>query len=779
MKSMGKKHTKLAKTLQKFAQAKAKQNTTVLLREAVRMLRLGNINLTLRLATEAMNMASNSAEVEYAGEVFVEAHFRAAVSSRDDDRLKHLAEAIRVSPSDSRLRFCSAITLLQMGRFSEALTEFVAAEQLEKPRSAYLHQLTRLLAGQDLDISHLSPAEAELLHAIGDLVKGAAIAPADSADRSNSNYLQALQLLSEMQNNPASAPVLSLKEVAEKIGKKDIARIIDYYRGVAAMRAGDPESARFAWQKAQSAGYKEPWLSTNLSRLGNESILALLKQNRWQEVVNQIDRLPTKVKDPLLDEAAGLACYHLGYKAALSGSWETAARHWRRAGRQIKSFRLSQNLALAEEALENWGAAAAAWREMVRTRSRKAGNPNYLSNPQVAALWERAAECYYKDDEPDEAVTCLKTALKYAENDMDLRLDLVGILLDNQQEKAARNELMRILSIDPRNVEALIQLGNLTFADNEIEESIKIFKQVLTIDPQRADAREALADSYTRAIDLRGFWSKKYSIDFLKNALKDLPEHPKLLILLSGIYRQSGDDEEAGRNLLRAYKAAPQNPAVAGDVIHEALHLEDGSLVKEMFPEIRRLPGLLPGFWIDQGQRALHCDLGMEWVRQFFDEALSLSESRNEKGETKAPILLDIFMSFNPSEMRSETGIELQNLQKHYVERAEREVPQSGVVDYINAFQSLGEQQDNKEALRLLREGKRKAQNSGEGGVLEAIEGAERLLKRGPGFPLLDSDMPEIPLEVLMRLMEMFPNGPPSRKRLEAALSEILKEIDF
>jgi tetratricopeptide (TPR) repeat protein len=780
---MAKKHkTKLAKTLQKLAQAKAKQNTTALLHEAVRMLRLGNTNLTLRLATEAMNIASNSAEKEAAAEIFVEAHFRIAVSGSGDDRLQHLAEAIRVSPQDPRLKFCSAITLLQMSRFSEALTELdaVADQQPEKPGLAYLHQLARLLAGQDLDTSRPSPAEVEILCAIESLLKGAAIAPTASADR-NSNYLPALQMLSEMLKDPVSAPVLPLKEAAEKIGKKDIVRILDYYRGVAAMRAGDRESARSAWLKAQSAGYKESWLSANLSRLEYDRILEPLKQSRWQEVINLIDRLPAKVKDPFLDETAGLAHYHLGYQAALSGSWETAARNWRKAGKLIKSFRLSHNLALAEEALENWGAAAAAWREMVRARSRKAGNPNYLNNSQVAAIWERTAECYYKDDEPDEAVTCLKTALKYAEKDMELRLDLVDLLLDNQQEKAARNELMRILSFDPQNVEALMQLGNLTFADLEIEESIKIFKKVLTIDPQRADAREALADSYIRAVDLKGFWPKKRLFDLLESGLVELPENPKLLISLSKLHRKAGDDEEAGRILLRAYRAAPQNVYIASDVIHEALHLKGGdSIVKEVLPEIHLLPHLLPGFWIDQGKMALGCNLGIEWVRQFFDEAVSLSESRKERGETKALILLDIFMSFNPVEEHFVTiSAEMRELQKHYVKRAESEVPQSGTLDYINAFRSFSERQDRKEALRLLREGKRKARVCGETGVLEAIEVAEGLLTRGPKSLLLDPDMSEIPIEVLERLIDKFPKGPPSRKRLEEALYEIFEETDF
>src|SRR5205823_1768716 len=158
------------------------------------------------------------------------------------------------------------------------------------------------------------------------------------------------------------------------------------------------------------------------AHLLNQRIIDAAKQGDWQEAINLINSEPARIDDPSLKEIAGLAHYNLGYEAAKAEKWEIAARHWRKAGEQLGSCRLAQNLALAEEALENWGDSADAWREMVRRRSRKADNPDYLDNNQVAAIWRRAAECYRKDDEVDEAITCLKTALKYAENSMELRL---------------------------------------------------------------------------------------------------------------------------------------------------------------------------------------------------------------------------------------------------------------------------------------------------------------------------------------------------------------------
>ena len=74
--------------------------------------------------------------------------------------------------------------------------------------------------------------------------------------------------------------------------RKPVGRILHYYKGVAAMRAGDRDTARAAWLHAQSAGFTSPGLTENLTALLRGEAVELAQEGRWQDLVNLISRLP-------------------------------------------------------------------------------------------------------------------------------------------------------------------------------------------------------------------------------------------------------------------------------------------------------------------------------------------------------------------------------------------------------------------------------------------------------------------------------------------------------
>ena len=187
-------------------------------------------------------------------------------------------------------------------------------------------------------------------------------------------------------------------------------RILSYYLGVAAMRGDDRVSAAAAWQRAREAGVATSWSNQNLGALVQEDMFAAVSEDRWQDAVNALKREPALAQNRILAETAALAYYHLGYEAGLAGRWSTAVQHWRAANELHGSRYLAQNLALAEEALGNWEQAAEAWRDMVRRRPRKPDHPDYLSDAQVAAIWNHVAECYQRAGAGEEAVKTLRAA---------------------------------------------------------------------------------------------------------------------------------------------------------------------------------------------------------------------------------------------------------------------------------------------------------------------------------------------------------------------------------
>lgn len=711
------------------------------LREALLSLRRGNIALALRLAAQVLGTADTPAVSEAAQELLAEAHFRAAINSAAmDQRLKHLDEALRYTPEAPRVHFHRGVTLWHLGRLPDAAKEFdlTAEREPERPGVVYLSRLARLAQGQAWKHDGLSPAEANTLCVVQGLLEGQP--PAQLRRWLEGPLLgkgpEMWQALIEMRSDPAAAPTDLLQAAAEKAGGASIRRFLRYYWGVAAMRQGENlDLARATWLGAQEAGLATPWLDQNLSALLREQAVELAQKGRWSEVATLAGRVPAVVEDRILAETIGLAYYHLGYEAALAGRWPKAAEYWRQAEQHVSSRHLAQNLALAEEALENWIGAAEAWRDMVRRRPRKASHPDFLTDAQVAALWSHAAECYQRANLPNEAVTCLKNAIKYAPDDAELRLKLVDALLEEEREEAAENELERILELEPENVDALLHLGTL-YDGRWDRDPMPIWRRVLAVDPQNHEAREALAQNYVDLVRpnssrarfaLFQYPNPKDKIKLLEEGLQELPEHPKLLLELGVLYRQTKKSKQARDALLRAYQAAPSDAEIVGMVLHELLHVGGEDAVEELLPGARELPGLLPAFWIDQGRMILDCKLDEAWAIRFFDEALSLAEQPYVE-ETKASVLASIFETAHTKGAPE--------LAQQYEERIRREVPKSGAVEYIEAFRAHHEQRDPQKALRLLRKAKQVARRANDTAMLEKAESIETLLSDG-GLGLL------------------------------------------
>jgi tetratricopeptide (TPR) repeat protein len=592
--------------------------------------------------------------------------------------------------------------------------------------------LAHIASERPWDTGGLTPAEANTVRLVSKLVQPKPRAGSVTLEEPMLGRGRELwQALIAMREDVTAAPGSQLKTAADQNTRKPVGRILNYYRGVAAMRAGDREAARNAWLYAQGAGLASPALTENLTALLRDELVGLAQEGRWQEAVNLLDRLPDPGADRIVAETGSLAYYHLGYDAAQAGKWPLAAQHWRKANQLDANRYVSQNLALAEEALENWGNAAEAWREMVRRRPRKEGHPDYLTDAQVAALWNHAAECYGHTDLQAEVETCLRNAIKYAPDDTALRMRLADTLLDMQRDDAAETQLTEIVALEPQNVDALVRLGRL-YEGRWDRDPVATWRQVLAINPEHPEAREALADDYVKMVsDLLPWGAHRFSpahagksdIEILEIGLQELPGHPRLLVALGIAHARARQFKQAREYLLQAYRAAPQDVHNLNSVLHELLHAEAGDAIESLVPAVRQIPGLLPAFWLGQASMALQCKLGEEWADFFIEEALKLA-GQPWVDDTRAGLLLEAFeMAY---QAKSDTLTSL--LEK----RIRDEVPASGAVQYIEAHRLHFETMDPRGAARVIREAIRAARKANDTGVLRRAEAVEPLLK---GFP--------------------------------------------
>jgi len=729
----------------------APTGTTSILQEAARQLRRGSFAAVQTQMAQLRKSRLDPASAEAARQLLAEAHFRAAMLDNNlTERLHHLTTALQETPDTPKLHFHRGITLWLLGRGAEALPELEAVATREPQRRGlpYLRALARIAAGQPWDAAGLTPAEANTVRLVQKLAQRKPRAGSVTIEEPLlGKGTELWQALITMREDPAAAPQIQLKVAVEQNMRKPIGRILNYYKGVAALRAGDREGARAAWLYAQGAGHDTPALAENLTALLRAEAVELSEAGRWQELINLLGRVPDLGGDRILAETGGLAYYHLGYEAAQAGKWQLAAQHWRKSNELDANRYVSQNLALAEEALQNWGNAAEAWRDMVRRRPRKEDHPDYLTDIQVAALWSHVAECYQHTEFISEVETCLRNALKYAPDDAALRLRLADTLLNDQRGDAAETQLQEIIAIEPQHIEALVRLGRL-YEGWWDRDPMAIWRQVLAINPTHPEARDALADGYVKMVNaaspfaLYNFTIKnpgKTNIEILEAGLRELPDHPKLLVELGTTQARANQHRQARESLLKAFRVAPQDVKIANSVLHELLHANAGDAVEELIPLARQIPRLLPAFWFDQASMALQCKLGEVWADLFIEEALKLVDQPYVE-DTRAGLLLEAYEVAHQG-----ATTELRALLE---KRIREEVPNSGAVQYLEAYRLHFEKQDIRGASRLIREAIRNARRANDTGVLRRAEAIEPVLKGAPA-----------PLDFQRILRDLFPEG--------------------
>jgi tetratricopeptide (TPR) repeat protein len=205
--------------------------------------------------------------------------------------------------------------------------------------------------------------------------------------------------------------------------------------------------------------------------------------------------LSVEPDDNALKKIAGQAHFCLGYDAAVAGRWEQAHTHWQavlNVGGE-RNRRLVINLALAEGQREHWHQAAELWREALRRRLRKAGDPDALDDSQVARLWRHVAESYHRAGQTGEALATFRNALKWAPDDAELRTAYVDLLLDDGRLVAAENQLNGLLATHPDDLELLERRAQVSGAQGYFYAAISDYNRILELQPDRPGVRRQIA----------------------------------------------------------------------------------------------------------------------------------------------------------------------------------------------------------------------------------------------------------------------------------------------
>lgn len=719
--------------------------------------RAGGLDDAIAAWTE---LAEDDAQVAAA---LAEAYFRRALMRpAGEEQVADLQRAATIAPNDLRYRYHLGLVMHRIGDLPEALRCYRAVLQRDAawPGAGVMLALAELERDPRVDLATLpgstpsvrrdvAPVQALLLNAM--LAEG---------DEPLERFWHGLALL---QANEAAGEML---DDVRPLPSRRATAARSYYRGVAAARSDDMQTALQSWQHLQDQHIDIPWLQQNIAAalIGALSLQEDDTGNPGQVALTLHWRSLTATS-PALSEALIQTFDRGAQAAAASGDWERAGALWEEAREVLSASAglgsprsLLHNLALAYEAQERWLEAAEAWRAMLRTRPRRVASAGEttdaspagtgeLSDAQWAWVRRRVIECYQHAGEPGEAVAIFRQAIKADPEDLEMRLQFADALVANEQEQSAINELQRVLQIEPEYVEAQLRLAGVHIDLGYSYAAEPILRRVLDQHPDRADVKRAMARLLLeRGESLHSYGWHERAIDMFEEGQRIAPDEYQFPLNLARIAIELGKPERV-RDLLQqvltlgtdqsfAYVAAIECWAALGE-IEEA---------RAVVRQAEAALPLAPGFYIDAGMLLLRASARQLVSAQSARPAIPPSRP-DSAVSSLGEELLDRAVALQGNDVRARVGMAQDLLQVRpdlalrYAEDAQRAAPRDGpVLVVLGLAQAMNDR--TREARETLRRAAAQARREGDVGLAQDIES----LRRQVGTPLLPLLLRTVPL---------------------------------
>ena len=366
-------------------QDKLIKDATQALQQSLAALRRDNVEQVGVLVARALELKPTSEQQDTAKAILVEAYFRAAVSN-PEKRLEFLNEAININPKIAKVRHYRAFALWRdylenstnslEQTFKAVQTDLDAAYELEPKRDgvAYLQNLIKLASQSgELDYEHLTEEQKAILTNVEQFLKKTN----EGTYLDNGAFPSELwQLLASMQMNNELSPTQELQRLGQSLRKagsisQRVRGIVNYYLGVAEARQGNLTRASSIWLDTKRFNYNSTHMNHNLGQSKFEQAFVIIDEGKWSQVIKLMlplttdERIDTKTQR-YVSKILVYAHSNLAYEAAQAANWPQAKQQWQKAMTYDNQRYIAQNLALVEEALNNWDEAALAWRELLK-----------------------------------------------------------------------------------------------------------------------------------------------------------------------------------------------------------------------------------------------------------------------------------------------------------------------------------------------------------------------------------------------------------------------------
>jgi len=419
-----------------------------------------------------------------------EAHFRYALSL-DRERqitqlISELHQAIQRAPDVAIYHYHLGLAYHRKGQYDKAITAYRQALKLRPGDARFQSHLEFALTESGQEVHD---PKAEILQ----LVQQGKYAEAHETLKQHP--LGEIHNLFEgyvyaMQGNYTEA-----KKRFNQYTAPQYASVVPYYLGLIYSQEGKFPSAIKHLETAMNAPHLkavcEPILLGVYKRLAVKYAEAG-EQDKANRLWNKIAQLAPQ--DAAADNAVAVALQD-GYRYASEGNFSQAMRLWRRLINQgVQHTALLQNYAIAcdrnenyEAAMETWGQLAAVWERQLPTA------PNREEMKQKLSLvYRRIGELAGHLEELYAARNAYQKALTYTPDDLEIRLRLVSLTLEEEDFDAAFCQLRELRRRHPDNVRVLEITVTAHLEVGDYSKALQSTLDLLKLDPKNESARGLL-----------------------------------------------------------------------------------------------------------------------------------------------------------------------------------------------------------------------------------------------------------------------------------------------
>ncbi|MEM8832198.1 MAG: tetratricopeptide repeat protein [Cyanobacteria bacterium P01_G01_bin.19] len=174
-------------------------------------------------------------------------------------------------------------------------------------------------------------------------------------------------------------------------------------------------------------------------------------------------------------------------------------------------------------------------------------------NQTLMSAWLELGLIYRRKGDRNLAFDTFAQAIKIAPKNQKIILELAREQFNLNQLENCRNNLVKLLNINPQNVKGILKLGELERKEQKRDRALQLFQKALEIDSQEIWA------NIHYAIELKHLGQYEEAKRQLEQALEYAPRNFRVLMELGYLERKLGEPELALQWFTRA-KAEASNP---------------------------------------------------------------------------------------------------------------------------------------------------------------------------------------------------------------------------